>query len=403
MEGMAYKKGLALALAVDPELPKHVLGDGLRLRQILLNLLGNAIKFTASGSVTLKARAATSRSGLPVVEVLVIDTGVGIPLARQASVFEEFVQADASTSRQFGGSGLGLTISRRLAALMGGEIKLSSTEGHGTQVTLTIPMTAAGHALPAPPEPAAEPMRAGADQNDEDQAVTILLAEDLDINQELITGMLDRMGYQVEIANNGEEALRLVGRLQEKPDAYAMVLMDIQMPVLDGIGAARAIRALGGRASEIPIVALTANAYEADILECRRAGMDDHLSKPVSMAALGAMVSRWVGQESLSAIASMEVAADKPSLAGKFADRKAAYGTRLTELRLALLAETGEERGLLITEARKIAHNLAGTAAMFGESGLGDTAAAVEDGLRDDVEGSSAWVDQLIDALRRAA
>lgn len=154
MDAMAQNKGLALTLAVDSTLPKHVVGDGLRLRQILLNLLGNAIKFTERGSVVVEAAAAVSDTGSPIIEINVTDTGVGIPAERQPSVFDEFVQADVSTSRRYGGSGLGLTISRRLAALMGGEIKLTSREGEGTRVTLTVPLQAVTHPLRRATDPA---------------------------------------------------------------------------------------------------------------------------------------------------------------------------------------------------------------------------------------------------------
>jgi len=367
MDGMAQKKGLALTLAVDPALPRHVVGDGLRLRQILLNLLGNAIKFTASGSVAVEAAVMVSDTGSPLLQIDVIDTGVGIPEARLASVFEEFVQADVSTARRFGGSGLGLTISRRLAALMGGDIKLSSRENEGTRVTLTMPLLAVAHPLRRGSDLAVEPAPRSPGDSAENSGVTILLAEDLDINQELITGMLARMGYKVDIAHDGAEAIRLAGRLIEEPDAYGLILMDIQMPVVDGLTATRAIRDLGGRASQIPIVALTANAYKSDIEECHNSGMVDHLSKPVSMAELGAALTRWLGAEAPPVERRRASDTNRLSLADKFAQRKVTYGIRLVELQRALSSASDEDRELLMAEVEKIAHNLAGTAAMFGE------------------------------------
>lgn len=403
MDAMAQNKGLALTLAVDPALPKHVVGDGLRVRQILLNLLGNAIKFTASGSVAVEAAAAVSDTGSPTIEINVTDTGVGIPAERQASVFEEFVQADVSTSRRFGGSGLGLTISRRLAALMGGEIKLISREGEGTRVTFTLPLQAITHSLRRASDPPAQVLLPQPGVSATGEAVTILLAEDLDINQELITRMLDRMGYKVDIAGDGQEAIRLASRLREEPDAYGMILMDIQMPVVDGITAARAIRALGGRASQIPIVALTANAYASDIEECRRAGMSDHLPKPVSMAALGAAMTRWLGTEVPTVDRRRPSPENELSLADRFAQRKDEYAARLAELQRALATASDEEREPLMGEAEKIAHQLAGTAAIFGERPLGELAAAVEDSLRAEAENGSARIGDLIGALRRAA
>jgi PAS domain S-box-containing protein len=402
MEAMAQKKGLELILNGDSTLPKHIVGDGLRIRQILLNLLGNAIKFTACGSVTVQAAATMSDAGLPVVEIDVIDTGVGIAKARQALIFDEFVQADASTSRRFGGSGLGLTISRRLAELMGGDIRLTSDEGFGTRVTLVVPLKTAEHPLRRVSDRHAEPAVLLPGASSEDRGITILLAEDLDINQELITGMLARMGYKTEIAADGEEAIRLAGRLVDQPDAYGMILMDIQMPVVDGIAATKAIRGLGGRASQIPIVALTANAYEADIHECRNAGMVDHLSKPVSMAMLGATLTRWLRKDEPRIERRAVSLPNMRPLADKFADRKSAYAARLAELGGALSAGSPEERESLIAEAEEIAHKIAGTAAMFGEPELGEAAAEAEDGLKEAGDGS-VWIGHLLKALRRAA
>lgn len=182
-----------------------------------------------------------------------------------------------------------------------------------------------------------------------------------------------------------------------------MILMDIQMPVVDGITAARAIRALGGRAAQIPIVALTANAYASDIAECRSAGMSDHLSKPVSMAALGAAMTRWLGEEAPPVERRRPSNANTSSLADKFAQRKGEYAARLAELQRALSTASNEERGPLMSEAEEIAHKLAGTAAMFGERPLGELAAAVEDSLGAEAENGSAKIGDLIEALRRAA
>lgn len=404
MDGIAQNKGLALSLTVDPILPTHVIGDGLRLRQILLNLLGNAIKFTAAGSVTVEAAPTVSETGEPMLQIYVTDTGVGIPEARQASVFEEFVQADVSTARRYGGSGLGLSISRSLAALMGGEIKLKSRESEGTRVTLTLPLMAVTHPLRRDSDSASKPAtRQLSDESAQNSGTTILLAEDLDINQELITGMLERMGHKVEIAGNGEEAIRLASRLQEEPDAYGMILMDIQMPVVDGIAATRAIRALGGRAAAIPIVALTANAYSSDVELCRSAGMVDHLSKPVSMAALGTALTRWLGKDGTPVERRRAADTNELTLAERFAQRKAGYEARLAELQGALATLSDQDREPLFAEVENIAHNLAGTAAMFGEHRLGEQAAAVEDSLRAEEQSGSACIHDLLHALRRAA
>ncbi len=409
MESTAEKKRLLLTLEIDPALPQHVIGDALRGRQVILNLLGNAIKFTERGSVVVEAVAA-HEGGRRIVEIRIADTGVGIPLARQASVFEEFVQAEASTSRRFGGSGLGLSISRRLVLLMGGDIALQSHEGQGTTVSLRLPLKEIVH-----------PMRRRSDQGDEVQedgtrcsatapgARTILLVEDLDINQELIRAMLGQMGYAVEVASDGAEAIQLCRRLKAKPDLYDLILMDIQMPVVDGLTATRAIRALGGRALEIPILALTANAFASEVQESRDAGMNEHISKPVSMAALRAALSRWLADKPFKAPRRRHDDQPKSPLAAKFAERMAEYAARLDEIRSELAEANGNRRRELMEEAEGIAHRLAGTAAMFDRRALGELAGDVEDCLKgrsaDDGKTASPAlrIKDLAEALRQAA
>jgi PAS domain S-box-containing protein len=410
MSSTAQKKGLELSVAVDPNLPKHILGDGLRVRQVVLNLLGNAVKFTDHGSVTLEASEAAGPAGARQIRIRVTDTGVGIPEARQASVFEEFVQADTSISRRFGGSGLGLSISRRLVALMGGDISLESEEGVGTRATMTLPLREANHPMrrssDAPrrdPDPAAGTAPAPGGRE-----VCILLVEDLDINRELITGMLGRMGYRVETAADGAEAIHLAEASQASGRCYDLIFMDVQMPVVDGLTATRAIRALGSAVSRVPIVALTANAYASEIKECREAGMDDHLSKPVSMAALGGALTRWLPREG-SRQAGRRAGDPRigegkgPPLADKFAQRIRTYAARLEEIGAALAEAGPEARACLLAEAGTMAHNLSGTAAMFGRPEVGELAAAVEDRLAEGDRGADKQVEQLAAVLKAAA
>jgi PAS domain S-box-containing protein len=402
MTSTAQKKKLELSLIVDPDLPQHILGDGLRIRQVVLNLLGNAVKFTDRGSVTVEAVPVTHPDGAQRLRISVADTGVGIPEARQKSVFEEFVQADASISRRFGGSGLGLSISRKLVALMGGEMALESEEGAGTRVTVTIPLRQMDHPLRRASDSVAEAQEPSEALVPGKEDACVLLVEDLDINRELITGMLARMGYRVEIACDGWEAIGLARQLVAEPDRYQLIFMDVQMPVVDGLAATRAIRAAGGRAAEIPIVALTANAYAAEVEECRDAGMNDHLSKPVSMAALGAALTHWLPQGSRSNPRRRAADGAQSPLAEKFAARVRTYAERLNEIREALETVPESEHDALLSEAKKIAHNLAGTAGMFGRAPLGDLAACIEDDLKG--EGPvRARLDTLIEALRRAA
>jgi PAS domain S-box-containing protein len=406
MDTTAQKKGLELSLSIDPGLPRYVVGDGLRVRQVILNLLGNALKFTERGFVAVDAMLIQSASGAAEMRISVADTGVGIPEARQQSVFEAFVQADATTSRRFGGSGLGLSISRRLVALMGGKIELKSQEGVGTRVSVTLPLQEAKH-VPATSSASTEGVAPQVpDQGEECRIPRILLVEDLDINQELITGMLGRMGYQVETASDGAEAIAMAEKLSSEPLRYDLILMDVQMPVVDGLTATRAIRDLQGRASRIPIVALTANAYASEIEDCRKAGMNDHLSKPVSMAALGRMLTHWLpGKRPIQPPAPMPAEAD--SAASKFGKRIYEYAARLEEIKRALDTATNDTRASLLSEAQSMAHNLSGTAAMFGRAALGELAAEVEDQLDAIIDGIDApaedQVQRLMNALRHAA
>lgn len=379
MTPVAERKGLVLSARLAQDFPAQVMVDSLRLRQILFNVLGNAVKFTNRGSVTVTLSNGLDAKLGKVMMIGVRDTGVGIDPEREAAIFDAFVQADASISRRFGGSGLGLSISRRLARLLEGTITLESEEGKGTLVTVTLPLTPARmeadvDALPVPsqgdvPDPAvSEPVRA-----------SILLVEDIDINQELVVAMLTRLGHKVEVAGNGREALECARRLKQMPDSWDLILMDVQMPVMDGLTATRAIRALGGRAAVIPIVALTANAFEREMHECREAGMNDHVAKPSGMAQLQRVVERWAGAASSPAV---EPEPARLSLVERFEARRLTSGGRLTGLIAELDgAEPAVARSLLL-EAANIAHVFAGTAGSFGQERLGEAAREVEEEIK---------------------
>lgn len=266
---MAREKGLALNVEIDGALAAGRQGDPYRLRQVLLNLLGNAVKFTLRGSVTV-----TVRPGDRADELLfaVSDTGIGIPPERLAAVFESFQQVDGSISRRFGGTGLGLTIARQLAGLMGGRLWAESTPGLGSTFFLTalLPQTAAVHAHPAgAPAAPSEPLR-------------VLLAEDNAVGQYLIATILKRRGHQVLLAVDGASAVEAALR-----EPFDVVLMDVQMPVLDGVEATRQIRAAG---CGVRIVALTASALQGDRDRCLAAGMDSFVSKPIDARDLLAAV-----------------------------------------------------------------------------------------------------------------
>jgi len=270
MRVSAEAKGLALKAEVADSVPAMLRGDAGRLRQILVNLCGNAIKFTERGGVTLAVTAAESAMGGKMLRLEVRDTGVGIPANRVHTLFRPFSQVDASTTRRYGGTGLGLSIVRRLAELMGGEAGVESREGVGSTFWFTARFDVVSARISLAASASAhvdEPRGAGK---------RILLAEDNVVNEKVATRFLQKLGYVVDAVVNGREAVDAWAK-----GGYDLVLMDCQMPVLDGYAATREIRARERTGEHIPIVALTANAMAKDELECRQAGMDDHLAKPI--------------------------------------------------------------------------------------------------------------------------
>ena len=306
VRGSALRSGLAVGTRIDPALPNFVVGDPGRLRQVLLNLLNNAVKFTSEGSVTVTVQRegegiAPDGGRGDVIRFAVIDTGIGIAPAQQDRLFKRFSQVDGSISRRFGGTGLGLAISRHLVTLMGGEIGVESREGAGSTFwfRLVLPRSAGtgsadparGVAVTAAPQPQRPPLPAVADAAA--APLRLLLVEDVPLNQELACAVLESQGYAVDVAGNGAEAITAVGSSVASGRAYDLVLMDVQMPVVDGLTATRRIRALAPPACDIPIVAMTANVLPAQIEELREAGMDDHVGKPFRRADLFATISRW--------------------------------------------------------------------------------------------------------------
>ena len=286
----ADDNALALQLEVGPEMPKQVLGDPVRLRQVVTNLVGNAIKFTPEGSVTIAA-------SVPVpgrVRIDVIDTGIGIDPSVRATVLGAFGQADASTTRRYGGTGLGLAICSHLVGMMGGVFDFTSQPGLGSRFWFEVPLQAVAATAPAE---APDPVRAdagavivGTDHGGEATGLTrrvILLADDAPVNRMVASIELERLGYDVDVATNGEEAVVAV---QQK--RYDAVLMDCLMPVMDGYEATRRIRLLDGPASATQIIAMTSSAMVGDRERCLSAGMDDYLSKPVNRTLLVAALQR---------------------------------------------------------------------------------------------------------------
>jgi CheY-like chemotaxis protein len=289
IEARATKKGLTLTRVIPADIAVNMVGDPGRIRQVLTNLCDNAIKFTQQGGVTV--RASTSKQGADghEIEISVSDTGVGIPAHKQQLIFAAFSQADSSTTRQFGGTGLGLTISSRLVGLMGGRIWVESTVGQGSTFHFSLPL---GHSdetnMPiTPPHPAA-PVAPAPLLSQPQRALKVLLVEDHAINQLLATSLLKKWGHTVVLARDGQEAVDIFPTAQ-----WDVVLMDMQMPVMGGLEATALIRAHEPHGRRTPIIAVTANAMESDREACANAGMDDFLSKPINSAALQTMLARY--------------------------------------------------------------------------------------------------------------
>jgi signal transduction histidine kinase/CheY-like chemotaxis protein len=277
----AIAKNLTLRISVDPKLPKRLRSDSGRLRQILMNLAGNALKFTNSGEILI--RAAEFPEGTLRFEVK--DTGIGISGDDQSRLFEPFAQVDDSDRRKYGGTGLGLSISKRMVELLGGEIGVISAPGQGSTFWFNIPLK------PGTPAPAETPGEDTHEPPAKSDGRPVLVVEDNLVNLKVASRMLQKLGYAVETAANGVEAVENCARKQ-----YHVILMDLQMPVMDGFEAARQIRA-NSRNTATPIVAVTARAMEEDRAACIRAGMTGHLAKPIDLNNLAAAITRAENQE----------------------------------------------------------------------------------------------------------
>lgn len=293
----AVKKGLSLESKVEDSVPNAIIGDPVRLRQILINLLGNAVKFTEKGGVVLFLDAVPWEDGRCELHFAVRDTGIGIPLDRISRLFQSFSQVDMSTTRKYGGTGLGLAISRRLVETMEGRIWVESEVGKGSTFHFTIPIIVPSVYLP---KANAVPSKSLTDtqtdtrtdtrcdsQRSEHDALRILLAEDNEVNKKVIMRMLKKLGYRADMATNGIEVLTALERQH-----YDVVLMDIQMPEMDGLEAASQIRKRLQAAEQPWIIALTAYALEGDRERCLGAGMDGYISKPVRMENLKTELAR---------------------------------------------------------------------------------------------------------------
>jgi signal transduction histidine kinase/DNA-binding response OmpR family regulator len=380
----AMAKGLTIDVQVAADLPDALLGDPSRIRQILFNLVGNAVKFTDRGRIAIVASLAGRDGGMATVQWSVSDSGIGIAPDKIDALFADFVQADTSISRRFGGTGLGLSISKRLVDLMRGAIAVDSQPGAGTTVRFTLPLPVT---QPLPVQSAAqssgnESDRLNAALAQRPRPVRVLVVEDNSTNQLVAQALLRRPGLSLDFASNGVEAIETIAR-----HSYDIVLMDVQMPEMDGLTATRMVRRRGGRFAEMPIIAFTANAFAEEIAQCREAGMNDYVVKPVRKDALLGAILR-----NLSAVPPPDIAAQteetavgqspiamlvedlgEEGAAGAIATFIKSTSTTLPALP-ALLAEP--ER--LLREV----HSIKGAAGMVGAEALAKAAAAQEARLK---------------------
>ena len=371
----ASDKALKLTGDIDPSMPIQLLGDPGRLQQIVLNLLGNAIKFTEKGEVTLRVRRIESSSLTACrMEIVVEDTGIGIAPDKLSMIFEAFNQEDASTTRRFGGTGLGLSISSRLVELMGGQIRAESELGRGSRFIVELELSVVNEPQP---EASSTLLAASSPLPEQPTMLNILLVEDHVVNQKLATALLHKLGHQVTLAGNGQEALAMLG-----PQQFDLVFMDMQMPVMGGVEATRLFRDLEKKEGRLrtPVIAMTANAMQSDRDYCLSAGMDDHLAKPIDARQLKSYLAKFSG--SAKASSGVDTIAAGPSALSMATgsdgfDYAAAIDRadpEIVEIIAALVIETvpdqlSQLRDLLgagkAAEALCLAHALKGTMAAF--------------------------------------
>ena len=291
------EKHQSLSVVIDENIPRILICDDQRLAQVITNLLSNAVKFTPErGLISLCAKLAEQEDGICKVQFDVTDTGVGISQEQQAGLFKPFQQADSSTSRKYGGTGLGLAITKRIVELMEGSISVSSSPGEGATFTFTV-------SFEKPDDETKSGLLESIDnkeneeakQIDQFQGYSMLLVEDVEINREIVIALLEPTQLKIDCAINGAEAVRI---FKEAPEAYDIIFMDVQMPVMDGFEATRTIRAQGTpKAKSIPIIAMTANVFKEDVDNCINAGMNSHIGKPIDFNTVLQMLRQYLKSE----------------------------------------------------------------------------------------------------------
>jgi CheY-like chemotaxis protein/HPt (histidine-containing phosphotransfer) domain-containing protein len=385
LSAAAKAKGIELLCTTDPNIPKLLRGDPGRLRQILTNLTGNAIKFTEKGDVLVRVALEEDGESDCLLRFSVRDSGIGIPEAKIGALFAKFSQADVSTTRRFGGTGLGLAISKQLAELMGGRVGVTSQEGIGSEFWFTARLARAQERGSQTED---APMEA---QTAARMKGRILIAEDNSTNREVALGMLRKLGLRADAVADGAEAIRA---LESIP--YDLVLMDMCMPVMDGIEAARLIRnpesAVLNHA--IPVIALTANAMQSDRQSCLAAGMNDFVSKPIIKRVLRDALEKWLPADLTATptapvqvappvpAEASEVIFDRPGVLGRLdgddALAQIVFAAFLEDLprqvqALKDLTESGDSPG-----AARTAHSIKGASANVGGESLRKLAAEME-------------------------
>jgi two-component system, sensor histidine kinase len=373
-QARAAQKKIALHFEIDPHAPSKVIGDPLRVRQIAANLLSNALKFTERGWVCLRLAGVEGGLGPAEMKIAVSDTGAGIEADKLTAIFEKFTQADGSITRKYGGTGLGLAITKRLVEMQGGRVQVESKVGNGSTFTITLPW----EPVAEPAVLSSAPRAAQALENAVSSQVRVLLVEDNLINQKVVLAILRKKGYQIDVANDGREAL---AKLEASRGGYDIVLMDVQMPVLDGLETTRIIRK-DSRWNRLPIVAMTAHAMNGDRERCLQAGMNAYVSKPVQPSHLVSIIEKLLQERTLD-IPRAPVSELDRGLAERLMLDDAEMANDLLELFLQLAPErlqrleiaAAEADGTtLAAEARKIA----AAAAQLASRAVGECAQRIE-------------------------